>query len=105
MITLLNTLLLFLSSRWAPVALVLSAVTVVYRNVMGIIDAVHGIIAQADALTAPVLSAAGLSVTPFGVMNYLLPLDLGLALFGLWLPFFLACATLRFLKSWIPTIS
>lgn len=115
MINLLSILLNWLSGRWGYIAVIGSSMIVLYKNILGIIDAAKSAIALLDGLTASGTGILGTHTTSsglvvagipiFSTINHLIPLDLAIAMFYLWLPLLILCATIRSIKAWIPTIS
>lgn len=105
MIELLSALITFFASRWNVIAIGTAAVTTIYAYVMGVIEQVSSLITQLDSVTAPAFADVGLNLSPFSLMNYILPLDLAVTLFTAWLVFWLACVAVRIVKAWIPTMS
>ncbi|WP_438479843.1 hypothetical protein [Oleiharenicola lentus] len=74
-------------------------------NLMGIFEKISELISQFDEMASPELAGAALNVSPFGFLNYVLPLDLAIAMFTLWVPFYLACTLYRVIKAHVPTVS
>lgn len=102
---LLSTLMQWMSSKWTPHALILGALGVLYQNALGIWEHIDWLISEVDALATPAMSGAGLSVNALGLVNYVLPLDLALAQFTLWVPLFLTASSIRLIKSFVPTMA
>lgn len=106
MIILLTVLINFFNSRWAPIALLCSAIGIIYTNVMGIFEKISAIIPIFDnSMATPMLSVVGVNVAPFSVMNYIVPLDVGLSLIAIYIPYYMLAVSLRVIKSFIPTVA
>jgi len=107
MITLLAALYEFLTSKWSPISVVITAGLVMYTNILGILEKIQSLITYLDTQVFPNISAgtSAVSVSPFTFLNYVLPLDLAIAMFTLWLPFMITCSSYRLIKSHVPTIS
>lgn len=60
---------------------------------------------QVSTLTMPSFQARELDMTSFSLINYVIPLDLALTYFVAWLALWITCMTIRFIKSFIPTVS
>lgn len=105
MVSLLESLLGWLSGRWSYLVPLAAAAFVLYNNVLGIISNVQWVISEFDSLAAPSLGSHGISVATLGLVNYVLPLDLALGMFILWVPLLQACCVIRIIKAFIPTIS
>lgn len=105
MFNILSIIATFLSSRWGIFSAVLSALYVLYNNVLGVITAAHNLLDTFDGIVRPTLSGAGVSVDAMGLIDYVLPLSEAIAMFQLWIPFFLTCMGIRVIKSWIPTVA
>lgn len=95
----------FLTSRWSPLAFIITACGVIYANILGCMDKIADLVLAIDGLVRPVVSELGVNCNVLSFVNYVIPLDLVVAYLNLYLPFLAACATIRFIKSWIPTIS
>lgn len=105
MIAFLEIIYRFLTSKWSPISVMVSAIMVMYYNAMGIKDKIIEMIDLIDAMAFPSLSGSTVNVEPLAFMNYVLPIDLAIAMFTVWLPFFLLCTGYRLIKSHVPTIS
>jgi len=104
--TLLTWLVEFFSSKWTPVAAFMAALMIVYTNVLGIMDVAKDLVSQMSGASNPgVGSVTSLAVSGYSLVNYVIPLDLCLALFLLWMPFFLTAASIRLVKSFVPTVA
>lgn len=105
MIQLLEYVYRFLTSKWSPVSVYLGAMYVMYNNFLGILDKIHSVIDNFDNLAFPSLGGTSASVAPLALINYVLPLDLAIAMFTVWLPFFLVANAARVIKAYVPTIA
>jgi hypothetical protein len=105
MITVLNYILNLLANRFNLVAAIYSGLVIFVGYVLGTVNKMTSLVAQLDALVFPVISVTGLDVSPFSLMNYVLPLDVGMTLFAAWLVFHLTCTAIRFVKGFVPTVS
>jgi len=106
MTTLLTWMVEFLSSKWTPIAAFMTALLIVYNNVLGIMDVAKALTESIMAQSNPgVGSVTALAVSGYSLVNYVVPLDLCLALFLLWMPFFLMAASIRLVKSFVPTVA
>jgi hypothetical protein len=105
MLNVLNVLFDLVKNRAAYVVALYVAVLFVADRIAGALTKAAAVVDQLDTVTRPTFSSAGLSLSPFSLMNYVLPLDLGVTLFAAWLAFHLACTALRIVKAWIPTLS
>lgn len=106
MITLLNAIITFWTGKWGPVSAFMAAIMIIYYNVMDIIGHVKWIIASLDGITNPgTTGIAQFSMGPISFINYIIPLDLAVAMLLLWLPLLLICSIIRLTKSFIPTIA
>lgn len=95
----------FLDARWGVVSVLIAIFTLWGQIMLGAFEKVQTLLTQLDELSAPIISFSGVAASPFALMNYLLPLDLGLTLFTSWLAFWLACVAIRIVKAWVPTVS
>lgn len=96
----------FLSTRFGQFSIVISIAVVIYNNVMDILNRIHALIALVDSVVKPSMSSAtSIGISPLGLMNYILPVDLICALIILWVPFWLGCVTIRIIKSFVPTVA
>jgi len=106
----LGLILQFLLDRWASIGIFLASMAVLYSSAVGVLQTVTNLIGQANAVAGngavgELSSAASFAVSSLSLVNYIIPLDLLVAMLGLYFPFFLLCATIRFVKSFVPTIS
>ncbi|MFH1499499.1 MAG: hypothetical protein ABII82_16945 [Verrucomicrobiota bacterium] len=69
----------------------------------GIGDRIDSIIQHADALAVDLTGTA--DFTPLALANYLLPLDQLIGYITAFLGVYASAATIRVIKSWIPTVS
>lgn len=105
MSTFFTAIITFLSSRWSPVAFIITAMGIIYSNFLGIVDKIDELIVMVDGVVRPGIEAAGVSVSTFAFFNYVFPLDLVIAYLNLYLPFFIICCGIRFVKGWIPLVA
>lgn len=106
MSTLLNWIVTFFTSKWSPIGITLAALIIVYQNVMSVMIQVRWVIAKMDEWVAGTGDAPNsVTMSAFSLINYIIPLDLAIALFVLWMPIFLMAASIRLTKSFIPTIA
>ncbi len=101
--TILTALLNLLSSLNPAVTAVMAAVTVFsalfsYFNSMW-----SDLFARVDALASSSFGSADFS--PLGFVNYVFPLDTLCTFLGTYMALRLACAAIRIVKSFVPTIS
>jgi len=105
MSTLLNYIYLLITNRASFLVAGYSILLAIGNYFAGIMERLGDAIASFDALATPAFEGSGLAVSPFSLMNYIVPLDLGITLFVAWLALWLACSTVRIVKAWIPTVS
>lgn len=101
----LDAALRFLTSRWSPVAFIITALGVIYSNFLGVMEKIAELMFAVDGIVRPAVESSGVSVSALGFLNYVMPLDLCVAYLNLYVPFLVTCATIRFIKAWIPTVS
>jgi len=105
MVVHIQALMSWFPDRWGFLLPFVLAFSVIYNNVLGIFENVQWVMGQFDALTMPSLGSHGINVATMGLINYVIPLDLALSLFVLYVPLMLACAVIRIIKSFIPTVA
>lgn len=103
--TLLTALLQFFAGRWSYVYIGMAVLSTVYAWMLGIVEQVGLLVDTLDSVTAPAFAEAGITLSPFALANYVIPLDVGVTLFTAWLGFWIICVGVRIIKAWIPTIS
>lgn len=96
----------FLATRLGQIVTVSVIAAAIYTHFMEIINRIEATIAMADAAVAPSLAGAtGLNIAPLGLINYVLPVDIMIAMLLAYIPFYALCAGIRLVKSFVPTIS
>lgn len=99
----------WLSSKWNPIFMLITAAWVVVTNMLEIIDRVRAMISMISSHDGVAHTAAG-SFSAFALdllafANYVIPLDLVVACFTLYVPFLLWANLARIVKAFIPTIA
>jgi hypothetical protein len=94
-----------LKSRSAFIVGIYTLASTALAHIGGTVTKIASMVTDFDALTRPTFSSSGIALSPLSLMNYILPLDTAITLFGAWLLLWLACSTIRIVKSWIPTVA
>lgn len=95
-----------LVSPTGRLAILGASLMVIYTNFLDIMGRINYLITQLDSLSVPsTATGTALSLNVFGLINYVIPLDLVVAMLVLYLPYLLLCSGLRFIKGFIPTMN
>lgn len=102
----LTLILNFFRARAAAMMITMAAIFTMYSNVTGIIQTAKSLLTTAHGVHhASMSSVSTFALGVLGLVNYVVPIDLALAMVVIWLPIFLVCATVRLVKSFVPTVS
>jgi len=104
MLDLLAKLFSAFTNRSAYLVAIYAGLYAIFNYTLGVIQRLETAIASLDEVITPTFDGT-LNISPFSLLNYVLPLDLAIVLFTGWLAFHLVCVGIRMVKAWIPTVS
>jgi len=106
--TILTALFQLFTNATSPTGLFVSTATVAGVSLWTVFDWINDqmalLLTKMDALTAGSF-AGSLNVAPFGLMNTFVPLSEALSYFAAFLGVLGACAVIRIVKSFVPTVA
>lgn len=103
--TILSSIYSFFSSGMASM---LSPLGLIVGSAYALITLARELIAEMmtriDALVVSALPS-GVSFAPMGLIDTIVPLHEAIEFFSAWCALYLACAAIRIIKSWVPTVA